>query len=477
MVHIKIFFDSLSILHKCKYHTFLCKENNMLLSLDGFNQVMHGIVTIALGWPFIIFVAVTSLCCTITYGFIQFRYFFASWKMVLFPSEVTVGADKAELSPLQAFINSLGMSLGNGAIAGVAASICIGGPGAIFWLVVTGLFLMAIRFAEIYLSIYYTDISARIGGPTIYLKNLFAGKQISILYTILALGYANIVGNAIQVNAISISLQTISDIKPLFIAIGTFLFVLYIMLGGAQRILKISDKLVPFKVGLFFISSLIVLLYHWQSLFEAIRLICCSAFSSEAVLAGTVGYSVQQAIRSGMLRCIMATEAGLGTSGILYGATESKKPADDAIMSILTVFISTVVCFLVGLSIIVSGVWNCGLTSTALTITCYKTVFGAFGGIVVTALAMSFGMGLIVSYGFIARELWSYLTSGRHELLGNIIYCLFATMGALCNAHVLWVFGDLINAGMIVLNILGILVFNKVIKDGIATYQRSKGHN
>jgi AGCS family alanine or glycine:cation symporter len=449
----------------------------MLLCLDSLNQVMHSVVTLALGWPLIIFVAAASLFCTVAYGLIQFRYFVASWKLVLFPSKLTAGTNKAELSPLQAFINSLGMSLGNGVIAGVATSICIGGPGAIFWLAVTGLFLMAIRFAEIYLSIYYQDSRAHIGGPTIYLKNLFAGKQLSLLYTILALCYANLVGNAIQVNAISVSLQTIADIKPLFIAIVTFFFVLYVMLGGAQRILKISDTLVPFKVGLFFISSIIVLIYHWQSLFEAIKLICVSAFSSEAFLAGTVGYSVQQAIRSGMLRCIMATEAGLGTSGILYGATESKKPVDDAIMSMLTVFISTVVCFLVGLSIVVSGVWDCGLTSTALTITSYKTVFGVFGGIVVTTLAMSFGMGLIVSYGFIARELWLYLTSGRHELLGSIIYCLFATIGALCNAHILWVFGDLINAGMIVLNILGILMFNKVIKDGIAAYQRPKKHN
>ncbi len=449
----------------------------MLLSLDSFNELFNYATALILGWPFIIFMAAASLFCTISYGFIQFKYFFSSWKMALLPSSGPVGDSKANLSPLQAFINSLGMSLGNGAIAGVAASICVGGPGAIFWLVATGILLMAVRFAEVYLSVYFSDVHARIGGPTIYLKNLFAGKQLALLYTTLALCYANLVGNAIQVNAISISLQTVSNIKPLFIAIGMFFFVFYVMLGGAQRILKISDTLVPFKVGLFFISSFLVLIYHWQSLFGAISLIYRSAFSSQAAFAGVIGYSVQQAIRSGILRCIMATEAGLGTSGILYGSTESKKPVADAILSMLTVFISTVVSFLVGLSIIVSGVWNCGLTSTALTIASYETVFGFWGGIVVTVLSVSFGIGLIVSYGFIARELWLYFTSGRYEVAGSLLYCIFSAIGALCNAHILWVFGDLINAGMILLNIVGILMLNRVIKDGIIAYQKSRGRS
>lgn len=449
----------------------------MLFCLDSLNQVMQSVLVIALGWPLIIFVATTSLFCTMIYGFIQFRYFFASWKMVLFPSEVAVGTNKAELSPLQAFINSLGMSLGNGAIAGVAASICIGGPGSIFWLVITGILLMAVRFAEVYLSVYYADIHAHIGGPMLYLKRLAAGRQLALLYAVFALIYANIVGNAIQTNAISISLQTITSVNPVIVASLLFFFVLYVMLGGAKRILAISDKLVPFKVGLFFMSSFMVIAYHWQSFFSAIELICRAAFSSQAVVGGVAGFAVQHAMRAGMFRVVMATEAGLGTSGILFGSTESKRPMEDAIMSMLTVFIGTIVCFLVGLSIVISGVWNCGLTSTALTIASYETVFGFWGGIVVTVLSVSFGMGLIVSYGFIARELWLYFTSGRYEVIGILFYCIFSAIGALCNAHILWVFGDLINAGMIVLNIVGILMFNKVIKDGIAAYQRSKGHN
>jgi AGCS family alanine or glycine:cation symporter len=449
----------------------------MLLCLDGFNQFFNYATSVVLGWPLIIFVAAASLFCTISYGFIQFKYFFASWKMALLPSESTVGSDKAELSPLQAFINSLGMSLGNGAIAGVAASICIGGPGSIFWLVITGILLMAVRFAEVYLSVYYSDIHAHIGGPMLYLRRLVAGRQLSLLYAVFALIYANIVGNAIQTNAISISLQTIAAVNPVVVALLLFVFVLYVMLGGAKRILAISDKLVPFKVGLFFMSSFMVIGYHWQSFLSAIELICRAAFSSDALIGGVAGFAVQHAMRSGMFRVVMATEAGLGTSGILFGSTESKKPMEDAIMSMLTVFIGTIVCFLVGLSIVISGVWNCGLTSTALTIASYETVFGFWGGIVVTVLSVSFGIGLIVSYGFIARELWLFFTSGRYEILGSLLYCIFSAIGALCNAHILWVFGDLINAGMIVLNIVGILILNKVIKDGIIAYQRSKGHN
>ncbi len=436
------------------------------------NQLIYGVHAFVTGWPLIIFVVVASLFCTVSFSFVQFRYFLDTFRIMLFPGKQNLEKGSADLSPLQAFINSLGLGLGNGSIAGVAASIYAGGPGSVFWLVFIGIFLMAIRFAEVFLSVYYTDVHAHLGGPILYLRRLFGGRYLAYLYAILALCYALVMGNAIQTNAISISLQTMGGIHPIVIA-GLFLvFVLYMLYGGAQRIMAFSDKIVPLKVILFFLSSLAVLAYHWQSLFAAVALVCKSAFSYTAVAGGLMGYSIQHAMRFGIFRAVMATEAGLGTSGILFGSTESKRPMEDGIMSMLAVFISTIVSMLVGLCIVVSGVWNSGLTSTALTIASFRTVFGVFGGWVVTALSVSFGIGLIVSYAFVARIVWRYLTGNRYELVGDGIYCLFACVGALSNAHILWYVGDIINAAMILINVSAIMLLRKVIKDGIATYKR-----
>ncbi len=437
------------------------------------NQLIYKTHTLVTGWPLILFVAGASMVCTVLFSFVQFRYFFTTLKFMLFPDKQDREKGQADLSPLQAFINSLGLGLGNGSIAGVATSIYAGGPGAVFWLVFIGLFLMAIRFAEVFLSIYYADAHAHLGGPILYLKRLFGGRYLAYIYALLALLYALVMGNAIQTNAISISLQTMAGMHPMAIAGLFFAFVLYMLWGGAQRIMVFSDKIVPLKVVLFFVSSFVVLIYHWQAIIPAIMLICRSAFSYTAVAGGVMGYSIQHAMRFGIFRAVMATEAGLGTSGILFGSTESKRPMEDGLVSMFAVLISTVVCMLVGLCIVVSGVWDSGLESTALTIASFRTVFGQLGGWVVTILSMSFGVGLIVSYAFVARTVWRYLTGNRYAFVGDSIYCLVACIGALCNAHVLWFLGDIINGMMILLNVSAILLLHKVIKDGVAVYKKS----
>ena len=434
------------------------------------------IVTISnavVGWPLIIFVTAVGLLCTLAYNFIQVRYFVRSWGFMLKPDGREKG--EAELSPLQAFLNSLSASLGNGSIAGVATAIYSGGPGSVFWMVAIGFFLMAIRFAEVYLSIYYQDVQEKIGGPMIYLKRLLGGQLLSYLYAFFALAYAFTGGNAIQANSVSVSLQKVWAIPPMAIAVLMLVFTLYIMLGGARRILAVSDAIVPVKVVLFFFSSLIVLLYHYQALGPAIKLIFTAALSPQAAAGGLLGYTVQQAVRFGMFRCIMATEAGLGTSGILFGATESKEPVKDGIMSMLTVFISTLVCFMVGLCIVASGVWQSGLTSTALTIASFETVFGELGGWVVSALSISFGIGLVVTYAFVAREVWFYLSGGRFAFLFSFLYCLTSFGAALVDAHVVWYLADIVNAGMLLLNLTAIVSFTPVIRQGLASYEHENG--
>ena len=439
----------------------------MLIDL---NQILHDVHAVVTGWPLIIFLFGAAIFCTFAFKCVQFRYLLTAWKVTLFPAKND--ADKsAALSPLQAFLNSLSMSLGNGTIAGVAIAINMGGPGSVFWLVCIGTLLMAVRFAEVYLSIRFQDVRSHVGGPMLYIKSLSGGPVLAYMYAILALGYAFVSGNVIQANAISWSLQDGWGVNAYIIAAGFFFLVLYTMLGGAKRILAFSDAIVPLKVILFIASISVMLVYHWAALVPALILIIKSALSGTALVGGAVGFTVQQAMRSGMLRSVMSSEAGLGTSGIFFGASGSKHPMEDSLMGMLSTFISTVFCFLMGLVIVASDAWSSGvLTNTPLTIAAFKTAFGPLAIWVVTILALTFGIGLIVSYAFVARSLWSYLTGGKFLLLGSLLYCACAVIGALIDPKIAWVVGDIVNAGMILINVSAIIVLSKIIRDGINAY-------
>jgi len=446
-------------------------------------------INIYLGWPLIIFVVSIAIICTIALGFVQCRYFFKAWKLTLFPEKVPTDAqEKIDMTPFQAFVNALSTSLGNGSIAGMAVAMVVGGPGAAFWMVVVGILTMAIRFSEIFLSTYFrahsTEKSA-IGGPMLYLKSMPGGKILSWLYAFFCLAFGLIVGNAMQTNSVRVSaLKTFGALGawkfgPLLIAILVTLFVAYVVMGGAPRVVKMSNRIVPLKVGLFFTATFVVLAYNYQTLLPALQLIISSAFTPLAMVGGTIGFTIQHAMRVGMFKNIAATESGLGTSAIFFGATGSKKFVESGIMSMLVTFISTLVGFLICWAIIASGAWESGLanpelTSTALTIEAYSSAFGALAGWMVSFLSITFGIGVIVGFVYICKECWLFLTNKRFARAYDIVFCLFAFAGALVKVNVVWESADIIMACMLVINMSAILYLLPTIRKKLAEYKTKK---
>lgn len=436
--------------------------------VDNINRSMISINDFIWGWPLLIFVMCATVVTTIALKGIQFTQFFQAWKLTVFPEkEICVG----DMTPFQAFMNALSTSIGNGSIAGIATAVQLGGPGAALWIFIFGLFSMILRFAEVYLSIEFAplkQVHGTIGGPMIYLQKLPAGKILAYIYAIslLFLGLAS--GNAMQANSICLGFVRVLSISPIVVAFILLAFVAYVMLGGAERIVKVSDMIVPVKVGLFFSTALIVLGYHYQSLWDAFGLIITGAFYPQAIMAGAAGYMIQQAMRYGIVRSVNATEAGIGTAAVLFGGTACKEPYKNGLMSMISVFISAnLVCFMVALMIIASGVWNNGQTSLNLTISAYETVFGVLGGWIVTLLSVSFGMGVLVTYGYIARSCWLFLTSGRFERFFDILFCAATFVGALAKVDVVWNAADIGNTGLLITNLLGILYFLPYIRKKI----------
>lgn len=429
------------------------------------------------GWPLLGTVIAVGVVATVMLKFVQIRFFIDSWKLVLFPAkeDLEVTGD-AQMSSFQAFINALGTSTGNGSIAGIGTAIYAGGPGAAFWILVAGVFAMVLRFAEVFLATYvigkHTFRTAK-GGPMVYLHLVPGGSFLPYVYCAFLFLYGLTSGNAMQANSIGLGLSKASNgaIEPLYVAIGLTLFVLYVLMGGAQRILKISDKLVPFKVAVFLVSSLIVLFYHSGEILGALSLIWNSAFTPNAVGGAAMGITMQQAIRSGFARSLNAHEAGLGVAAAFYGASSSKKPVQDSIMAMLGAFISTyIICFMVALCIIVSGVWDNGLSSTALTISAFNTVFGYYGGWVVTFCAASFGLGVMVSFAFVAHECWVFLTRGRWGKMAYVIYGAVTFFGTLAKVDLIWNTNDIVNGLLLLINLYGIVWLLPVIRKSVVKY-------
>jgi AGCS family alanine or glycine:cation symporter len=448
-------------------------------------NIVDHINDVLVNWPLFIFVIATCIICTIAFKFIQFRYFFYAWKQILFPAKAQVekkNQDKVDMTPIQAFINTLSTNLGNGAIAGMATAIYAGGPGAALWVIFFGFLVMVMRFAEVFLSMHYgsqldSSESTKLGGPMLYLRKVPFGRALAYIYALLCLPFGFLGGNGVQAKSISVSLVTTFGkygVTPLICAAVLFFFMLYVLFGGAARVVKVSEQIMLVKVIVFFGTTLLVLAYHFQAIPGALALIWNSAFSATAASGAVLGFTVQQAIRLGMARSIFASESGLGTAAILFGHTGSTAAVKDGIISTLSTFLSTLVCFIVSLCIVASGVWNSGLKSTDLTIAAFSTVFGeSLGGIAVSFLAISFGIGVAVSYAYICREVWLFLTGGRWTTLFAILYCLCAFVSAIVDVKVVWDAATIPMCIMLIINLFGILYLLPVIKKSVDGFIQS----
>jgi AGCS family alanine or glycine:cation symporter len=197
---------------------------------------------------------------------------------------------------------------------------------------------------------------------------------------------------------------------------------------------------------------------NFHNILPALKLIFASALTPQAVGGAVVGFTIQQTIRMGLTTALFSNEAGLGTAAVLFGASGSKHPLRDSIMSMLSVFISTfIVSFLVALTIVASGVWNNGLQSTALTISAFETAFGSYAGWIITFLSASFGLGVIVPFAFITRESWLYLTNNRWPLVFSVLYCLSTIVGCLAPVILIVNIANIINAFIFFINMYPII--------------------
>ena len=430
--------------------------------------------------PTLLFIFGVALYITVQLKFVQFRYLLTSIKSVFQADESSDQVDKSgSLSPFQAFINTLGANIGNGSLAGMAVAIHMGGPGSIFWLLLLSTFTVVLRFAEVFVGTYVIGkhkLANADGGPMVYMSFLPGGIAWSYVYTLFALGFMLVGGNLAQCNAVGLAVSRSTGVSEVVTGFFVLAFILYIFLGGTQRIVYVLDKLVPLKVFLFLATACVVLCYHYQAIPYALYLMGHLAFEPQAVLGGTFGFALQQAMASGFQQSAFASEAGLGTAAIAFSTTKGKGPVKNGILAMLGVFINIhVICFLVALCIIASGVWNNGETSTALLVSAYETVFGPLGGWIISFLSINFAVSVLVAAAYNGKRCWDFLLSGSYSWLFPVLFSTSAFVGTWMKVSLVWDVNNLVNAFLLIINLFGLLWFVPTIKKELGQFSKKHG--
>lgn len=441
-----------------------------------FSSIITVIAKNIWGLPLLVSVFIISVFMTLQLRFVQFRYFVSSIAMLFSSEQADCSIKKTDdLTAFQAFINTLGANIGNGSLGGIPVALCVGGPGSIFWLLVVSTFAIALRYSEVYLGMAFIGkyrFGSAKGGPMLYLSMLPGGLFLSYFFALFCLGYALVGGNVIQCNTVGLALQKTWGVDPYYTAFFVLAFILYVLIGGAQRIVKYLDMLVPFKVFLFVGSSLLVLAYNYQAIPHAFYLIWQGVFEPQAFVGGSFGYAIQKVMTVGLQRGVLIHEAGLGTAAVAFGSTAGDNAIKDSIMSMLSVYINThVICLMIALSILSSSAWGNGDTSSALMVATYETVFGSFGGWIISFLSINFGISVLISNAYLGRVCWSFLTGGKFMFIFPLMYTVVAFVGTYMNVAIAWQVADIVTAGLVFCNLLGILWFVVVIKNGLKMYE------
>jgi AGCS family alanine or glycine:cation symporter len=427
-----------------------------MFNLINLENIIEKVSAQLWGMPIIIFIIVIGILASIAFNFAQIRYFFTGWGLLFKEDKSATNIKTDSISPMQAFINALSSSLGNGGLAGMAVVLVDGGPGTVFWVFILGFFSMILRFFEVYAGI--TLAKNNLIGPLGYISNLPFGSFFTYIYSFVLLVYILFGGMSMQTNSIGMSLQKSFGFTPVACGIGFALLIFYIIVGGSKRIMKASEYIIPIKVSLFFIGIIALLCYHHAAIIPAFKLVMDCAFNTESMTKGLMCFTMQRAITVGFSKALNATEAGVGTASIFFGSTETKEPLKTAIMSMITAFISTnLVCVMLIFSIIVSGISTEGLTSTGLVIAAFTTILGSWAGPAVTFLSFSFGIGVMVAYTFLGYKVWDFLFGKKTIIIYYGLLIFLAFFGAIASVGLIWKSLDMLVAVLIVINLLGLL--------------------
>ncbi len=486
-----------------------------LEKLTEINGSVNGFVW---GWVGLILLLGTGVLATVFTKVFQLSHLKHWWNNTIgsmFKKEV-IGhtKEKGAISPFQALCTALAATVGTGNIAGVAAAICVGGAGAVFWMWVAAFLGMMTNYSENVLGIFFRRRNEKgewSGGAMYYLRDglgakkncKWIGKVLAVLFCIFtmlasfgigSMGQVNkIVANvaaAFDVKAIS-SINVFGDISLYNIILGAVVMALtaLITLGGLKRIANVAEKIVPFMVVLFVIGSIVVIGVNYINIIPAFKAIFVNAFKPEAFVGGTLGSAIMLAAQQGFKRGVFSNEAGLGSSVMVHSNSNVKEPVKQGMWGIFEVFADTiVVCTMTALVVLTSGVFNAktgavaeGLSDATLVGGAFNTVFswGNIGQKFIAIAMFLFAFTTVLGWSHYGAKAWEYLFGAKTTIIFKIIHVITVIFGAVLTSSLAWDISDTFNGLMMFPNLIGVVVMLPLVVKITKNYvnRKIKGKN
>lgn len=420
------------------------------------------------GIPLLVILCGTHLFLTFRLGFIQ-KYIFKAIKLSLSKNKEGDG----EISHFGALVTALAATIGTGNIVGVATAVAAGGPGAVLWMWLTGVFGIATKYSEAVLSVKYRTIDKDgkvAGGPMYVLEKAMNAKWLAILFAVFTSIAAFGIGNMVQANSIAVMFQKTFNISPWISGSIMTIITAVVIIGGIKSIAKVCEYLVPFMAIFYVLGCLIVLFYNYATIPATIKLIFSSAFTGQAALGGFLGAGMKEAIRYGVARGLFSNESGLGSAPIVAAAAQTKEPVRQALVSSTGTFWDTVViCAITGLVVVNSGMWTQGLKGAELTSAAFGQVH-FFGPMLLTIGLLTFVFSTILGWSYYGEKAIEYLLGSSSIKWYRWAWVIAVMLGSVVSIQAVWTFADIANGLMAVPNLISLVVLSPIIASETKKY-------
>ncbi|CCZ12501.1 amino acid carrier protein AlsT [Prevotella sp. CAG:1092] len=432
--------------------------------MQQINDFFASVSSLLWGWPMMILLLGTHIFLTIRLRCPQRKLFTAI--------RLSIKRDKdasGDVSQFGALATALAATIGTGNIIGVATAIALGGPGAVFWCWITGVFGIATKYAEGLLAIKYrvqTPTGKMLGGPMYALEKGLGWKTMAILFAIFTMIASFGIGNTVQANAIATIANNTYGISPWIMGAVVCGLTAAVIIGGVKSIAKVCGMLVPFMALFYILGCIYILFVNHNYVWPAISLILKCAFSPEAAGGGFAGSSIMMVARYGLARGLFSNESGLGSAPIVAAAAQTRNPVRQALVSSTGTFWDTVIiCALTGIVIVSSIIAYPDISyhdGAALT----KMAFGKIpyvGEPLLSFGLLTFAFSTILGWSYYGERAVEYLKGKKWSYVYRLLYIVAVYVGSIASLNIVWNIADCMNALMAIPNLLSLLFLNGIL--------------
>ena len=427
------------------------------------------------GMPMVILMIGTGIFLTVlTRGsmFTRFNVMMRYTAKTLFRKVDKAQMDEGAITPFQAVCTALAATVGTGNIVGVAVAIATGGPGAIFWLWVSALIGMVIKYCEVSLSMAYRTTNEKgeiVGGPMYYIDKGMGMKWLALLFAFFGAMASFGIGASVQANALAGGLNATFGLDLRIIGVAVAIMGALIFIGGIKRIANVTEFLVPFMSILYIGGSLVALAVNVKEIPAAFALIFRDTFTGSAAMGGFAGATVMYACRIGMARGVFTHEAGMGSAPIAHASAHNDHPARQGLWGAMEVFFDSIVmCTITALVILTSGLWTDAAyvnDGRGMSATAFENAF-PYGQYIVTVGLVLFAFATIVAWYYYGEKCVEYLFKGSKAALRiyQVLYTAMVYVGCVASLDAVWEFADLFNGLMAIPNLIALIVLSGTVK-------------